>query len=209
VKRFFRELYEFRAQVLVTVLVTSVVWAVLIYENVLPRPYDPWALVSEEPPNDLVDAAQPVSATAPPQPSAPLPTCPLAIASGYLLDVKMTSSGPHHLKIENGAMGNAIIKVRDAITGHLFVSFFVASGEITSFDHLPDGVYRIQWVIGDKLAQDCSSFARANMVDEFDGTESLRASATVEYQTLSYTLYAVPGGNARSHAISLAEFNAE
>ncbi len=96
------------------------------------------------------------------------------------------------------------MKVRTAIGRRLVVSFFVEAGQSASFDYLPDGSYRIQWVFGGLLGDDCAEFMDPKGVGEFDGAKNMH-----DLDWISFTLYAVSGGNARSHAISMDEFYAK
>jgi hypothetical protein len=68
-----------------------------------------------------------------------------------VLNFGLSAYGPHHLEIDNGTSGNAIINVRDAATGRLALEIYVESGKTASFNQLPDGAYRIQWAIGGDL----------------------------------------------------------
>jgi len=141
----------------------------------------------------------------------PGPTCQFIPDNGRVLSLN-ARSGEHKIEIENGTAGNAIIKVRDATTGRVSVSFFVALGRTASFDRLPDGTYQVQYAIGQALAADCHSFVHTEAADEFPGPDNFSTrytSGAIVYQVGTYTLYSVPDGNVRPHAISLEQFNAE
>jgi hypothetical protein len=137
-----------------------------------------------------------------PLPSRPEPTCAHPPANGRRLGGYLRERGDgHSLVIENGAEGPAIIKVRNAATGRLAVSFFVAAGNTASFDRLPDGDYRIQYAIGGDLRRDCRSFVSPISIAEFPRGEPFVTQRQEEYDgvriirsRLTYTLYTTPGG---------------
>jgi hypothetical protein len=118
----------------------------------------------------------------------------------------------HKLTIENGSGGNAIVKVRDAASGRLVISFFVEKNGIASFGNLPDGIYRMQYAFGNKIAADCRSFAVASGAGQFPDAETFKTTTTstqITHSHLTYTLYAVASGNVRAEVISLADFDKE
>jgi hypothetical protein len=116
----------------------------------------------------------------------------------------------HSVEIDNGTAGDAIIKVRDAASSSLRVSFFVGRNQKAVFEDLPDGAYIIQYAFGDALAQDCKSFITVFSADRFPGIETFKTTYIgneVETDILGYTLYATPSGNVIPKTISAAEFN--
>jgi hypothetical protein len=118
----------------------------------------------------------------------------------------------HVLEIRNGSGGNAIVKVRDASTGYLFASFYVAKGGVASFNNLPDGTYRFQYAFGDDLRADCRNFIHVVSAAQFPDIESLYTQRTqnqIQYSHLSYTLYSVPSGNVRPETLDVEKFNAD
>lgn len=143
------------------------------------------------------------------------PLCASAPANGEILagGENLAAEG-HRLEIDNGSSGDAIVKVRRASNNQLYASFFVQEGESGSLSGVGDGAYSIQYAIGDKLGEDCSSFAGDARIAEFPGVETFQSEYINDYrgegfmyQSLSYTLYTVPGGNIRPTTISASEFN--
>jgi hypothetical protein len=75
-----------------------------------------------------------------------VPTCASPPDNGETLIRRGSSVGNgHSIEIKNGSSGNAIVKVRNAYTGSLLVSFFVAKASTASIANVPDGSYRIQY----------------------------------------------------------------
>lgn len=141
-------------------------------------------------------------------------TCERTVESGATFKDRRPQAKGHHLTIENGTAGNAIVKLRDNI-GRLLVSFYVSRGENVNIDRIPDGEYRIQYALGDALNKKCRRFVDPSFVGQFDQTDSLQTrteevfdGTNVIRSHLTYTLYAVPGGDVRTAAIDPAAFDA-
>ena len=83
-----------------------------------------------------------------------------------------------------------------------------------SFDHLPDGTYRIQYALGGALAQGCRSFVHAYAVNELPQpvtmAEEYRAGGVL-YDRITYTIFAerTRAGNVRPKPLSVLDFDAE
>jgi DnaJ domain len=151
----------------------------------------------------------PVSANA----VSSIPTCAFPPRNGeILLRHGIWGKEGHAIEIINGSNGNAIIKVKNAFTGSLVVSFFVAKGATASLMNIPDGGYRVQYAFGEDLQGDCHSFVRTLAASQFPGIETLETrytSTEVIYSQLSYTLFSVRDGNVRPQALDVAAFNAD
>jgi hypothetical protein len=104
----------------------------------------------------------------------PVPACPIQPFNGKILtrNIPQTENG-HSIEIRNGSAANAIIKIKDADSGALRLSFFVAKGSVASFADLPDGVYRIQYAFGGDFGRDCRSFSQITSAAQFPAVESL------------------------------------
>jgi hypothetical protein len=117
----------------------------------------------------------------------------------------------NRLEIRNGSRGNAIIKIRDAATGKMLVSFFVESNATAIYDLIPDGSYRFQFAFGDRLNRDCTTFVHYSGAGEFPESERLvpdNSGDRSAHRVLSYTLYPVPSGTVRPRPIDAATFDA-
>ncbi len=136
--------------------------------------------------------------------------CSYVVGNGHVLQNNMgIPEFGHRIEIQNGTAGDAIIKVRDASTNQLRVSFFVARNQTAQFDDLPDGSYILQYAFGDALAADCKSFITIHSADRFPGVEyfeSTEVGDEIETQILGYTLYATPDGDVEPQSISESEF---
>lgn len=145
------------------------------------------------------------------------PPCANVPANGKILGGGQNLSAEgHRLEIDNGSSGDAIVKVRRTPTDQLYASFFIKRGATAAISGIGDGSYSIQYAVGDRLGEDCASFAGDFQVAEFPGPNAFNTEYVndyrregVMYQELTYTLYAVPGGNVRPTTISAAEFNSD
>lgn len=140
------------------------------------------------------------------------PACATPPANGQIMGGIAPASYPgHRLQIENGSAGPVIVKVRDAVTGRLAFSFFVAQGATATVSGIPDGVYRFQYAIGAAVSSDCDGLSGIQAVQQFPRAETLTTTYTdtdAQTETLSYTLYGVPDGNVQPQTISPESFNA-
>lgn len=121
----------------------------------------------------------------------------------------LLAQGGHAIEIDNGARGNAIIKVRDASTGALVLSFYLSGNGKATIPGIPDGDYKVQFATGDKLDLWCDKFVELKWAEEFPGTQRFRTERTATQiitSVLSYTLYEVSGGNVSPQTISTADF---
>ena len=141
-----------------------------------------------------------------------VPTCAVPPFNGKVLVKNMSpTETPHSIEVRNGSNGNAIVKVRDAYSGTLRVSFFVGQRSTASFGDLPDGVYKIQYAFGGNLGKDCRTFSQITSAAQFPSIETLTTEITssqIITKSLTYTLYTVPGGNVRPQSIDAKFFDA-
>jgi hypothetical protein len=103
------------------------------------------------------------------------------------------------------------MKIRNASSGSLVLSFFIAKDNAASVVGLPDGNYRMQYAFGGDLGSDCRSFARTTSAAQFPGIETFDTQFTsteIVRSHLSLTLYSVPSGNVRPESLDLAAFDA-
>ena len=141
------------------------------------------------------------------------PQCSTPPWNGKVLDgYAAKGASGHEVEIKNGSSADAIVKLRDAVSGRLAVSFFVQKGATATFGRLPDGTYHVQYAFGSNLAVDCRSFAHVTSAQQMPSVESMvtRYSQTKIIRShLTYTLYTVPGGNVRPEYFDPTLFEAE
>lgn len=144
------------------------------------------------------------------EPAVEQAACARPPANGARLEGRRLSGRGHVLEIRNGAAGDAIVKVRDADTGRLVTSFYVAQNGTGRLSGIPDGNYSIQYAFGSPLAEDCKSFANITSAGEFPGPQALvteEVGSQVSMSRLTYTLYSVPEGNTVPTPLDPSAFN--
>ncbi|MCZ7861746.1 hypothetical protein O9X98_10180 [Agrobacterium salinitolerans] len=139
------------------------------------------------------------------------PTCASNPRNGEILSSRgLVAEGGHVLEIDNGSTGNAIIKVREANTNTLLLSFFVESNQKAQVGGIPDGDYKVQFATGATLGGDCRNFLKLQWAEQFPGVQTFQTQRTATQiitSVLSYTLYEVAGGNVSPQTISAQDFN--
>jgi hypothetical protein len=165
------------------------------------------AATTTAPALDLSVPAQPAS--------LPETTCTAPPLNGTVLHRRLPK-GPHVVEIDNGTSGPAIVKIRSTENRHRLVSFVVTENSSASVD-IPDGSYRIQYAHGSRFAANCKSLAKPFSANTFPSEEHLKTTYTdlngstreAIFAKLTYTLYAVPGGNVRPEQIASSDFEAD
>jgi len=120
-------------------------------------------------------------------------------------------SNANAVEIQNRSGHDAIIKIRDAASGKLLISFFVADKAAAGFERIPDGTYRVQYALGKTLDRGCTAFLDQRPAAEIPHSETFVTSFAgieVNYQVFSYTLQPMPTGRAYPNAIGAGAFNA-
>ncbi len=142
-------------------------------------------------------------------PPPPPPVCETRPVNGQIIGPPVTTpTGVHTLTIKNGSDGDAIVKVRDAVTGRAVVSFFVAANATTTFDRLRDGKYQVQFAVGGAMTADCKTFIQPRAVKMFP-EDSTFGQPGMAVDELTYSLYSMPSGNVMPKTISISDFNAD
>ncbi len=141
-----------------------------------------------------------------------IPACATPPQNGWAIDINRISNKPlHEIIVHNGNDSAAIVKARDADSGRLVMSIFVAADSTATYNRLPDGTYRFEFVLGDGLGKDCRSFIRPHDAQRFPGDKPMyaRLTDTEEIdQTEELTINPVVGGNVRTESISMEAFDA-
>lgn len=192
--------------------VVPAITAILIFSDAAGSPASapsPTATTYTPPSQDIPGG----QSAAPTSPQEPAPACAAPPSNGDLLADKGLSDHGHAITIENGSNGDAILKVREAISGRLLASLFIARSQSATMEGIPDGRYRIQYGIGETLDVSCKAFSDTSSASQFPDIEDLTTEETtddagtqISHQHLSYTLYPVAGGNVRPESINSADF---
>ena len=124
-------------------------------------------------------------------------------------DPALTGSGV--LTIQNGSEHFAIIKLINTQTGAKEFVFGVGAGQKQAFTSLSDGSYYIVFALGEAVTvENPQRFVPCLGCSRFDqpvGFATRRENNSLISSDISVTLNAVPGGNARTRAITEEEYN--
>jgi TPR repeat protein len=158
-----------------------------------------------------------------PAPSVTMPPAPLETlehlttdqrpASGAILtDTLQNQGGRSKLTLDNGLTEDAFVKMIS--NDKLVASYYVRGGEKFTFDHVPDGVYRLIYCTGfgwDVKKHDFSRGRHAVRYDEILSYSTTRrtegASVVTSTDELTLTLHKVANGNTKTTDIPLEEFD--
>jgi hypothetical protein len=117
------------------------------------------------------------------------------------------------LKINNGLSYDAAAKLIDRKNEKCVAYFYVTAGSVHTITGVPDGDYRLLFVVGEDWDNQAQLFTRPTGVSEFnkrlDFETRRRYEGDYVYQehsVMEMTLHPVPGGNVKTHSISLEDF---
>lgn len=120
--------------------------------------------------------------------------------------------GRGELNVENGTTHDAaVVLVRDV--GKTVAGIFVRSNSTAVLNNLPDGVYEIQYALGEGWVPRRGTFCDPSSFGQFENLMTFTTSETatndgVEMEATTYriTLHPVPGGTARTRQIPPQSF---
>jgi hypothetical protein len=140
-----------------------------------------------------------------PEPNRRLPNGTL-IRSGYLV-------GSGQLEINNGLSYDAVAKLVVPQTEQCVAYFYISAGALHTLANIPDGEYRLLFATGEDWDGEKAFFSRPKGVSEFSKRLSFETRRRYEgnyvydeYSVMTLTLHPVPQGNAKTHAVSMKEF---
>lgn len=132
--------------------------------------------------------------------------------SGSVLADHLQFGGKGKLTLDNGLAEDAFVKMIS--NEKLMASFYVRGGERFTFDHVPDGHYKLIYCTGfgwDAIRRD---FARGRHAVRYDealiyATTRRNEGASIVTSTgvITLTLHKVANGNTKTTGIPLAEFD--
>ena len=134
--------------------------------------------------------------------------CSLELANSTLLTHPFVIPDQgHEIAIHNGSRAHAFVKITTP-DGYRELRYVERGGTSKSLA-LSDGVYRIQFALGGRLAADCETVIDPESLGEFpqQSLVSRETSDAIEFSVVSFTLFTVRNGNVRSRKITVADFN--
>lgn len=152
-----------------------------------------------------------------PTPSSPPQMMHLAtdsrLSSGAtLVDELIASRGRGKLTLDNGLLEDAYVKM--IRSEKLVASFYVRGGERFTFDHIPDGIYKLIYCTGFGWSDARRDFERGRRAVRYDQLLDYATTQRVEgtsivtsTSVITLTLHKVAHGNTRTSEIPLEEFD--
>ena len=141
-----------------------------------------------------------------------LPTDRRLNSGSILVDNLQGLGGKGKLTLDNGLAEDAFVKM---INGEkLVASFYVRGGERFTFDHAPDGFYKIIYCTGFGWNDGRRDFARGRHAVRYDKVLNYTTTLRTEGNTIitsidvmTLTLHKTPYGNTQTSDIPLEEFD--
>jgi hypothetical protein len=141
-----------------------------------------------------------------------LPTDTRLTSGSVLVNNLQAVEAKGKLTLDNGLADDAHVKL--ILNDSLVASFYVRGGEQFTFDHIPNGSYRLLYCTGYGWNSERRDFIRGRSASRYDTplvfatrqrTEGNQIIVSTDVLTL--TLHKVINGNAKASGISLVEFD--
>jgi hypothetical protein len=114
------------------------------------------------------------------------------------------------LTVSNGTGREAYVKLVEQNSRALMASFFVKSNSSFTQEQIPDGTYRVLFVLGNGWNSQTRSFAKDKSFAKFNqplNFTTLQTSGGIQYRVFKITLHPVAGGQAKTSGVSQKEFD--
>jgi hypothetical protein len=114
------------------------------------------------------------------------------------------------LTVSNGTGKDAFVKLVEPNSRTLVAAFFVKSGSSSTQQQIPDGTYKVLFVLGNGWNPNTQSFAKGKSFAKFDKSlnfMTMQVIGGVQYRAFKITLHPVRSGNATKSGVSEQEFN--
>ncbi len=141
-----------------------------------------------------------------------LPTDDRLSSGSLLIDHLQTFGGKGKLTLVNGLSEDAFVKMINQ--EKLVAAFYVRGGDRFTFDHVPDGVYRLIYCTGFGWNAGRRDFSRGRHAVRYDEALDYATTRRTEGTTiitstavLTLTLHKVANGNTKTSDIPLEEFD--
>jgi hypothetical protein len=114
------------------------------------------------------------------------------------------------LTVSNGTGRDAHVKLIEPSSRVLVGSFLVKSNSSYTLEQIPDGTYRVLFVLGQGWNPNTQSFTKNKNFAKFDKSlayVTTQLGNSIRYKAFKITLHTVVGGNTTTSGLSEAEFN--
>lgn len=133
-------------------------------------------------------------------------------SGSIIIDNIQSYAGKGKLTLDNGLTEDAFVKMINQ--ERLVAAFYVRGGEKFTFDHVPDGIYRLIYCTGFGWDANRRDFARGRHAVRYDEALDYATTRKTEGTTIitstgviTLTLHKVANGNTKTSDISLEEFD--
>jgi hypothetical protein len=144
-----------------------------------------------------------------------VPNSPIVIAKKRSLPSETTlvsqfmgSGGA--LTVSNGTNSDAYVKLVEPNSRTLVAAFYVKSTSSFTQEQIPDGTYKVLFVLGKGWNAQTQSFTKNKRFSKFDKLLNFTTTQMVggiQYRVFKITLHPVPSGKAKTSGVSQKEFN--
>jgi hypothetical protein len=114
------------------------------------------------------------------------------------------------LTVSNGTNSDAYVKLAEPNSRTLVAAFYVKSNSSFTQEQIPDGTYKVLFVLGKGWNAQTQSFTKNKSFSKFDKLLNFTTTQMIggiQYRVFKITLHPVPSGKARTSGVSQKEFN--
>jgi hypothetical protein len=118
-------------------------------------------------------------------------------------------NGGGALTVSNGTNRDAYVKLIEPNSRILRAAFFVKSNSSFMQEQIPDGTYKVLFVLGNGWNAQTQAFTKNKSFAKFDkllNFTTMQVSGGIQYRVFKITLHPVTGGKARTSRVSQKEF---
>jgi hypothetical protein len=113
------------------------------------------------------------------------------------------------LSVSNGTGRDAYVKLIEPNSRTLMAAFFVKANSSFMQEQIPDGTYKVLFVLGNGWNAQTQAFTKNKSFAKFDkllNFTTTQVSGGIQYKVFKITLHPVTGGKARTSGVSQKEF---
>jgi hypothetical protein len=124
--------------------------------------------------------------------------------------VSQAMNGGGALTVSNGTNRDAYVKLIEPSSRTLMAAFFVKSNSSFVQEQIPDGTYKVLFVLGNGWNTQTQSFTKNKSFSKFDkplNFTTMQMVGGIQYRVFKITLHPVPSGKARTSGVSQKEFD--
>jgi hypothetical protein len=114
------------------------------------------------------------------------------------------------LTVSNGTNRDAYVKLVDPNSRVLVAAFYVKSNSSFTQEQIPDGNYKVLFVLGNGWNSQTQAFAKNKSFAKFNqllNFTTMQMAGGIQYRVFKITLHPVVGGKAKTSGVSQKEFD--